>query len=63
MPTITLTCGTLEALGVSPEALTYHLTRAETRLLEPLLAGRGFDIMRAISVVVLASGKGFVLSQ
>jgi hypothetical protein len=63
MPTLTVTRGTLEALGVSPEDLTYHLTTAEARLLEPLLTSRGFDIRSAIRVVVLASGEGFVLSQ
>ena len=63
MPTITLTRTTLEALGVSPDDLTEAITAEAKRLLEPLLASRGFDVTRTVHVVELASGDGFVLTQ
>jgi hypothetical protein len=63
MPTITVRSGTLEALGVKPGDLTYHLTTEEKRLLEALLVAHQFNVSEGISVVVLASGGGVVLTQ
>jgi len=63
MPTITLTRATLEALGVSPDDFTGAITVEAKRLLEPLLASRGFDVTRTVHVVELANGEGFVLTQ
>jgi hypothetical protein len=63
VPILTLTRATLEALGVSPERMTDQLTTADTRLLDPLLASRGFDVARPIRVVVLTNGEGVVLTQ
>jgi hypothetical protein len=63
MPTITVSRGTLEALGVSSDDLTYHLTGEQKLLLEGLLVAHQFNISAAINVVVLASGAGVVLTQ
>jgi hypothetical protein len=63
MPTITVSRGTLKALGVASDDLLYHLTTEQKRLLEALLLGHQFNISAAISVVVLASGEGVVLAQ
>jgi hypothetical protein len=63
MPTITVSRGTLAALGVSSDDLKYHLTTEQTLLLEPLLVAHQFNVLAAISVVVLASGEGVVLTQ
>jgi hypothetical protein len=43
--------------------MTDQLTTADTRLLDPLLASRGFDVARPIRVVVLTNGEGVVLTQ
>jgi hypothetical protein len=63
MPTMTVRRGTLEALGVEPDDLTYHLTTEEKRLLEALLVAHQFNVSEGISVVGLASGVGVVLTQ
>jgi hypothetical protein len=63
VPTVTLTRATLEALGVSPDHMTDQLRTADTRLLEPVLASRGFDVASPIRVVVLTNGEGVVLTQ
>jgi hypothetical protein len=63
MPTITVTRGTLEALGVASDDLLYHLTTEQKLLLEALLIARQFNISAAISVVVMASGASIVLTQ
>jgi hypothetical protein len=64
VPTVTLTRATLEALGVSPDhIITDQLRTADTRLLEPVLASRGFDVASPIRVVVLTNGEGVVLTQ
>ena len=64
VPTLTLTLETLAALGVSRgDLLQPVLSSDATRLLEALLVSRGFDISRAVQVIELASGEGFVLTQ
>jgi hypothetical protein len=63
MPTMTVRRGTLKALGVAPDDLTYHLTTEQKLRLEALLVGHQFNVSDGISVVVLASGKGVVLTQ
>jgi hypothetical protein len=60
---MTVRSGTLEALGVTPGDLTYHLTTEQKLLLEALLVANQFNVSAAISVVVLASGKGVLLTQ
>jgi hypothetical protein len=63
MPTMTVRRGTLKALGVVPDDLTYQLTTEQKLRLKVLLVGQHFNISDGISVVVLASGKGVVLTQ
>ena len=56
MPTLTLTLDTLAALGVSRDDLLQPVLSSDaTRLLEPLLASRGFDISRAVQVIERAA--------
>jgi hypothetical protein len=64
MPTLTLALGTLEALGVSRADLDERVLGPDARrILEPLLASRGFDVTRTVHVIPLASGDGFILTQ
>jgi hypothetical protein len=64
MPTLTLSLGTLEALGLSRADFSESTLPPDAKhALEPLLASRGFDITRAVRVDELASGEGFVLTQ
>jgi hypothetical protein len=64
MPTLTLTLDRAKALGVSQaELLDSTLAMDVKRLLEPMLASRGFDLTRTVHVVVLASGESIVLTQ
>ena len=63
MPTITLTTDTLATLGIRPAQLVPTFTLEGRGLLEALLASRGFDMTRAIRVVELTAGYGFVFTQ
>jgi hypothetical protein len=64
MPTLTLTFGTLEALGLSRADLSESTLQLDAQHpLEPLLASRGFDVTRTIHVHKLTGGEGFVLTQ
>jgi hypothetical protein len=64
VPTLTLTLGTLAALGVCRDDLLEPVLSSDaTRLLEALLTSRGFDVTRAVRVIELATGEGFVLAQ
>jgi hypothetical protein len=64
MPTLTLTLGTLEALGLSRADLSESTLRLDVQHpLEPVLASRGFDVTRTIRVHELTGGAGFVLTQ
>jgi hypothetical protein len=64
VPTLALTWETLAALGVSRDDLLQPVLSSDaTRLLEALLVSRGFDISRAVQVIELTSGAGFVLTQ
>jgi hypothetical protein len=63
MPTVTLTTETLAALGVRREHLAPIFTLEGRGLVEALLASRGFDMTRAVRVVELATGEGFVFTQ
>ena len=63
MPTLTLTTETLASLGVRREQLVPTFTIDGRSLMEALLASRGFDMGRAVRVVELASGEGFVFTQ
>jgi hypothetical protein len=63
MPTLTLSPDTLEQLGVRRAHLVPTFTLEGRGLLEGLLASRGFDMARAIRVVELGSGEGFVFTQ
>jgi hypothetical protein len=63
MPTLTLSSGTIKALGCSPaEVRKPALTAEAKRALEPLLLVQGFNPDRVIRVIELATG-GFVLAQ
>jgi hypothetical protein len=63
MPTLTLTLGTLEALGLSRADFSESTLRPDAQHLEPLLASRGFDVTRTVRVHELTCGEGFVLTQ
>ena len=64
MPTITLTLETLDAVGVSYSDLQESTLAPDvTRVLEGMLVSRGFDVTRAVHVIVLATGEGVVLAQ
>jgi hypothetical protein len=64
VPTLTLTLETLAAVGVSRDDLLQPALSSDAkRLLEALLTSRGFDVTRAVRVIELASGEGFVLAQ
>ena len=64
MPTLTLTLGTLEALGLSRADFSESTLRPDAQhTLEPLLASRGFDVTRTVRVHELRGGEGFVLTQ
>ena len=64
MPTITVTREMLEALGISSADLYEPiLTGHAKRSLEGTLTSHGFDVTRDVSLVVLASGEGIVLTQ
>ena len=64
MPTLTLTLGTLEALGLSRVDFSESTLRPDAQYtLEPLLAARGFDVTRTVRVHELTGGEGFVLTQ
>jgi hypothetical protein len=64
VPTLTLTLETLTALGVPRDDLLEPVLSSEAiRHLEALLTSRGFDVTRAVRVIELASGEGFVLAQ
>jgi hypothetical protein len=63
MPTLTLTTETLATLGVRREQLVPTFTLDGRGLVDALLASRGFDMTRAVRVVELASGDGFVFAQ
>jgi hypothetical protein len=55
---------TLAALGAFRDDLLQPVLSSDAmRLLEALLASRGFDISRAVQVIELTSGEGFVLTQ
>jgi hypothetical protein len=63
MPTLTVSSGTIKALGCSPaEVREPALTAEAKRALEPLLLAQGFNPDRVIRVIELATG-GFVLAQ
>ena len=64
IPTLTLTLGTLEALGLSPADFSESTLRPDAQhTLEPLLSSRGFDVTRTVRVHELTGGEGFVLTQ
>jgi hypothetical protein len=64
MPTLTLTLGTLEALGLSRADFSESTLRPDAQhTLEPLLASRGFDVTSTVRVHELTGGEGFVLTQ
>ena len=63
MPTLTLTLGTLAALGVRREHLVPTFTLEGRRLLRALLTACGFNMARAVRVVELPSNEGFVFLQ
>ena len=63
MPTLTLSLDALQQVGVRRGHLVPTFTLEGRGLLEALLASRGFDMTRAIRVVELASGDGFVFTQ
>jgi hypothetical protein len=63
MPTLTLSRETLEHIGLRRAHLVPTFTIEGRGLVETLLASRGFDMTRAIRVVELASGEGFVFTQ
>jgi hypothetical protein len=63
MPTLTLTAETLATLGVRRAQLVPTFTLDGRGLVEALLVSRGFDMTRAVRVVELASGDGFVFTQ
>jgi hypothetical protein len=63
MATMTLTCETMSALGISDADLTTpQLGGRAKQLLEPLLASSGFDMSRGIRVIRLAV-MGYILEQ
>jgi hypothetical protein len=63
VPTITLTLDTLASLGVRRAHLIPSLTLEGRGLLEAMLSAHGFDMTRAVRVVELANGEGFVFTQ
>jgi hypothetical protein len=64
MPTLTLTLGTLEALGLSRADFSESTLRPDAQhTLEPLLASRGFEVTSTVRVHELTGGEGFVLRQ
>jgi hypothetical protein len=63
MPTLTLTTETLATLGIRRQQLVPTFTLDGRGLMDALLASRGFDLSRAVRVVELASGEGFVFTQ
>jgi len=63
MPTLTLTIETLAILGASRAHLIPTMTLEGRGLLEAHLVSHGFDMARAIRVVELPSGEGFVITQ
>jgi len=63
MPTFTISVATLELLGIRRPHLVPTFTLEGRELLEGLLTSHGFDMARAIRVVELANGAGFVFTQ
>jgi hypothetical protein len=64
MPMLTLTPGTVDALGILRTDLQQPTLSADTgRLLDALLMSRGFDLRHTIHVSELAAGAGFLLTQ
>jgi hypothetical protein len=63
MPTLTLTTETLATLGIRRQQLVPTFTLDGRGLMDALLTSRGFDMSRAVRVVELASGEGFVFTQ
>jgi hypothetical protein len=64
VPTLTLTSETLGTLGIPRDDLLQPApSSAAKQRLEALLTSRGFDVTRAVRVIELASGEGFVLTQ
>jgi hypothetical protein len=64
MPTVTLTRATAETLGLTRTELSEStLTPDAARVLEGLLASRGFDTTRTVHVQALSNDGGFLLMQ
>ena len=63
MPTLTLTNDVLERLAIRPAELTDkgRLEGDARRVLEPLLASRGFNVQGRVHITSTAGG--FVLTQ
>ena len=64
VPTLTLTQETIKTLGIARADIVQAVLPANAkRLLEALLASRGFDVTRSVYVRELANGEGFLLTQ